>query len=31
MVDGVKYECKEVDPPVKTAELNTFCLITLEP
>jgi len=35
MVDGddpvhVKFECKGVDPPVKTAELYTFCLIALE-
>jgi len=35
VVDGddrvqVNFECKEVDPPVKTAELYTFCLITLE-
>jgi len=36
MVDGEqpcsgKIECKEIDPPVKTAELYTFHLITPEP
>ena len=35
MVDGgdpvqVKFECKEVDPPEKTAELYTFRLIIPE-
>jgi len=24
----VKFECQEVNPPVKTAELCTFCLIS---
>jgi len=36
MADGddpvqVNFECKEVDPPVKTVELYTFRFITSEP